>query len=114
MRGLCPRITSYNVCYTKLLRQVYRDSSLWSGPTYIKDRKAYIVDPSEYAYDEAAGTITFGAQQDPTSYIYVTLDYPYLRVSNYGNRLCLDCHTETTHQGANCMVCHTAHGSGNT
>jgi hypothetical protein len=92
---------------------VYRSTSLWSGPTYSRDRKGYIVDPSEYTYDETAGTITFAAAQQATAYIYVTLDYPYLRVGTRNNALCLDCHFEATHKGANCLVCHQAHNTQN-
>jgi len=93
---------------------VYRDNSLWTGPTHLKDRKAYLVDPSEYSYDESAGTVTFAQAQSPSDYVYVTLDYPYLRASSYANRLCSDCHAQTTHMGANCLVCHTAHNTDNT
>jgi len=93
--------------------RVYRDTSLWSGPSYVKDMKAYLVDESEYAYDNAAGTITFRQAQDPSVYIYVTLYYPYLRASTLGNRLCSDCHPQQTHMGRNCLACHIAHNTPN-
>jgi len=115
--------TSDNVTYTLqnggwagygyLEPRVYRDTSLWSGPTYSKDRKKYLVAPSEYTYDEYSGTITFKAAQDSFSYIYVTLDYPYLRAANKDNRLCSDCHTQKTHMSQNCLACHRAHGTTN-
>jgi len=84
--------------------KVYRDTSFWIGPSNVSDKKAYLVDESEYTYDESAGTVTFRSAQDPAAYIYVTLYYPYLRAGTIGNRLCSDCHPEETHQGRNCMV----------
>lgn len=99
--------------YGYMVPKVYRDTSLWPGPTYSKDKKAYLVSASEYAYDEYAGTVTFHAAQPATDYIYVSLDYPYLRASSEDNRLCSDCHAEGAHQGANCLVCHQAHNTGN-
>jgi len=93
--------------------KVYRDTSLWVGPSNVSDKKAYLVDESEYTYDESAGTVTFRSAQDPAAYIYVTLYYPYLRAGTIGNRLCSDCHPEETHQGRNCMVCHLAHNGAN-
>jgi len=92
--------------------KVYRDGSLISAPTLVKDRKQYLVDPSEYTFDLYSGTVTFTADQG-TDYIYVTLDYPSLRASNVNNRLCSDCHTYQTHMGENCMACHTAHSTAN-
>jgi Bacterial Ig domain len=95
--------------------RVYRDTTLWSpgGPTYSKDKKEYLVDPSEYTFNEYSGTVTFAAAQDPLDYVYVTLDYPYLRASNAANRLCSDCHDETTHMGSNCLDCHVSHNTRN-
>jgi hypothetical protein len=99
--------------YRNLVPNVYRDTSLWGGPTYSKTKKDYLVSPTEYTYNEDNGTITFLAAQDQTAYIYVSLDYPYLRASNAGNTLCADCHTQATHKGENCQTCHTAHNTGN-
>lgn len=99
--------------YGHLKPVVYRDASLWSGPAFSKSRKTYLVDPSEYNYDEGAGTVVFKTAQPSTAYIYATLDYPYLRASSQDNRLCVDCHTQVTHKGANCLTCHTAHNTGN-
>ena len=101
--------------YKYLVPEVYRDTSLWNNgsPTYSKVKKEYLVDPSEYTYDETAGTITFKTQQLPSVYIYVTLDYPYLRAANGGNKLCSDCHAQATHKGENCLTCHSAHNTGN-
>jgi len=92
---------------------VYRDTSLWAGPAMAKDRKPYVVAPSEYSYDERSGTVSFASAQDPGTYVYVTLEYPYLRVSNAANTLCADCHTEATHMGENCLACHSAHNTDN-
>ena len=93
---------------------VYRDVGLWPGPTYSKSRKSYVVDPSEYAFNEISGFIRFKEPQPSPTYIYVTLDYPYLRASNDGNRLCSDCHAvQATHKGANCLACHQSHDTGN-
>lgn len=100
------------VNYGYMVPAVYRANSLLAPPTYIKSRAAYMVDHSEYTYDETAGSITFVSAQSPSKYIYVTLEYPYLRASSEGDRLCSDCHTDATHQGLNCLTCHTAHGAG--
>jgi len=99
--------------YGYLVPKVYRDTSLWSGPTYSKDKKGYLVSPSEYTYDENAGAITFNTTQPAYDYIYVSLDYPYLRASSEADRLCSDCHTQVAHEGANCLVCHRAHDTDN-
>jgi len=92
---------------------VYRDTVLWAGPYYISDRSDYEVDPSEYVYDEAAGTVTFNEAQDPSAYVYVTLRYPSLRTNNSANKMCSDCHLEQTHMSSNCLTCHAPHGSAN-
>lgn len=99
--------------YGYLVPNVYRATSLWPGPTYSNKKKDSLVSPAEYDYDEAAGMITFNAVQSPLAYVYVTLDYPYLRASSQDNRLCSDCHTQATHQGSNCLVCHRAHNTDN-
>jgi len=99
--------------YGYLVPRVYRDSSLWTGPTFSKDKKGYLVDPSWYTYDETAGTVTFRQVQSVSDYVYVTLDYPYLRASSEGDRLCSDCHTHVTHEGVNCLTCHRAHNTDN-
>ena len=57
--------------------------------------------------------MTFKTAQPSSVYIYVTLNYPYLRASSQDNRLCSDCHTQATHKGENCLACHTAHNTGN-
>lgn len=99
--------------YGNLAPKVYRDTSLWSGPTYSRTKKNYLVDPSEYTYNETSGFIRFKAQQSSFSFIYVTLYYPYLRAPMQDNSLCSDCHTEATHDGANCYNCHAAHNTSN-
>ncbi len=101
--------------YGGLAPQVYRDTSLWGagGPVYSRTKENYLVDSSEYSYNEDAGSITFNTAQDTADYIYVSIDYPYLRASCQDNRLCMDCHSQATHMGANCLSCHTAHDTGN-
>jgi len=97
--------------------KVYRSTSRWTNPpyspTYSKDKKKYIVEPSEYTFNEYSGTVTFNHAQGQLDKIYVTLDYPYLRASSENNRLCSDCHTQATHMNVNCLSCHTAHNTDN-
>jgi hypothetical protein len=92
---------------------VYRDTSIWTGPSYVKGKDAYKVEPSEYVYNETAGTVAFDTSQSPSVYIYVELVYPYLRVSSKDDNLCADCHALSTHMGANCLTCHQAHNTDN-
>ncbi len=101
--------------YGNLVPKIYRDTTLWGsgGPTYSKTNKTYLVSPSEYTYNEMSGFISFKAQQASSSYIYVTLYYPYLRTPMQDNSLCSDCHTEATHRQVNCMNCHQAHNTRN-
>jgi hypothetical protein len=99
--------------YGSMKPVVYRDTNLWAGPGYSKSRKDYLVNASEYTYDESRGTITFKTPQAPDVYIYVSLDYPYFRASSQDNRLCADCHTQATHRGTNCLDCHEAHNTDN-
>lgn len=99
--------------YGMVTPRVYRDSTLWAGPAMSKAKKAYLVDPSEYTYNEYEGSVTFAASQSSSARIYVTLDFPYLRVSQESNRMCGDCHSEATHKGANCLNCHQAHNTSN-
>jgi len=79
--------------YLAKYMKVYRGTS---KPTYRRDRKAYLVDPSEYTYDPSNGTITFLAAQAPLAQIAVEIAQPYFREGNLANRLCLDCHTDRT------------------
>lgn len=99
--------------YGYLPPMVYRTTGVMTEPSYSKSKKAYLVSSSEYTYDETAGSITFKTQQ-AAACIYVTLDYQYLRASSQDNRICTDCHTQSTHKGNNCQTCHTAHNTGNT
>ena len=92
---------------------VYRDTVLWSGPTYIQDRKKYLASESEYDVDAVNGKIIFKQTQAAGTYVYVTLDNNYLRDTNENNQLCLDCHITATHEGNDCTVCHASHGSNN-
>ena len=96
-----------------LTPKVYRDTSLWAGPTYSKTKKDYLVNPSEYAYNEMSGFIRFKSQQTSSSYVYATLYYPYLRAPMQDNALCSDCHTQATHKDINCLNCHQTHNTGN-
>jgi Tol biopolymer transport system component len=88
-------------------------------PIYPYLKKYYLHDPAEYSYNEYSGTIIFKTKQAYEDRPYgandcmVAIDYPYLRVSNTGNTMCLDCHTQTTHKGSNCLTCHTAHNTPN-
>lgn len=99
--------------FGSLAPKVYRDATLWSGPTYSQTRKNYLVDPSEYSYNEMSGFIRFKSQQPSGSYVYATLYYPYLRAPMQDNALCADCHSEATHRDINCLNCHQAHNTGN-
>lgn len=100
--------------YGTLVPTVYRSLfGIISAPVYDNMKKSYRMDPSSYTYDEVAGSITFKAQQQSNWSIFVTLDYPYLRASSEGNRLCTDCHTEATHKSNNCLTCHQAHSTDN-
>ena len=96
-----------------LVPVVYRTSTFIATPTYSKARKSYLVDPTEYTYDETTGKFKFRTAQASGTYIYVTLDFPFLRASQEGNRLCGDCHTQATHKGSNCLACHQAHNTTN-
>jgi len=62
-------------------------------------------------YDQSAGTVRFTSPY--TGYAYATLDYPYLRVANYGNQMCLDCHNTGSHRNYDCRVCHENHNRTN-
>ena len=74
--------------------KVYRSAvALPSPPANRRDRKQYLVIPSNYTYNNANATITFSVPQG-TNYIYIELAEPYLRGSNAGNALCTDCHID--------------------
>ena len=77
--------------YLNQYLKVYRSAAALSAPTYRRDRKQYLVSPSEYTYNSSSATVTFNAVQG-ANYIYAELAEPYLRGSNAGNALCLDCH----------------------
>jgi hypothetical protein len=101
--------------YGYLVPKVYRDVIKWlTSPTYTSmARKSYLVDPSQYTYNETSGLIKFTTAQSPSNYIYVTLDFPALRVSSQNSNICGDCHTQKTHKSNNCFVCHSAHENNN-
>ena len=84
--------------YLNQYLRVYRSAvALTSPPTFRRDRKQYLVSPSEYTYNNSNATITFSAPQG-SSNVYVELGEPYLRGSNAGNALCLDCHNDRNSQ----------------
>lgn len=93
--------------YEYLRPTVYTTTTLSTAPTYIKDRGQYMFSQTAYDYDPNAGTIIFNASI--FDYAYATLRYPYLRVNNSDNVMCLDCHNMGTHQLANCLTCHEEH-----
>ncbi|HLB25620.1 MAG TPA: fibronectin type III domain-containing protein, partial [Nitrospirota bacterium] len=94
--------------YGYMLPEVYSSVSFMpSAPSYIKDRRPMKVSPSRYGYNQAAGRITFSVGFN--DYVYVSLRYPYLRVDNTEDVMCLDCHNMGTHQRINCLTCHESH-----
>jgi len=97
----------------RLVPRVYRTAVSMARPANSRTCEEYRVGPSEYAYNEYSGTITFTSAQPVTAKVYATLDYPYLRASDMANTLCSDCHTQQTHMGINCLACHSAHNTGN-
>ena len=79
--------------YLSQYLRVYRSAGAISAPSYRRDRKQYLVSPSEYTYNNANATVTFSASQG-TNNIYVELGAPYMRGGNAGNALCVDCHID--------------------
>jgi hypothetical protein len=96
-----------------LVPKVYVTDTLMKMPKRLKDAVRYIVDPADYSYDEAEGSVTFKRPLDRNKNVFVTLTEPYLRVTTQNNALCYDCHLENTHAGLNCLACHKAHGTAN-
>jgi hypothetical protein len=90
--------------------RAYMDTSLWT-PSYSRDREARRVAEDGYSVDRLDGSVTFDSQ--PSGYVYLSLDDPYLRVPGQDNTVCADCHAEETHMGANCLACHAAHDTKN-
>jgi len=86
---------------------VYSSTTLMAAPTYTKDRAPYRLVNALQDYNPAAGRIKF--TRPFFDYGYVTLRYPYLRVGNSLNTMCLDCHNTGTHELLNCMTCHDNH-----
>lgn len=97
--------------YDYLKPTVYTTKTLSTAPTYIKDRGQYLFSQTAYDYEPNAGTIIFNSPF--FDYAYATLSYPYLRVNNSDNVMCLDCHNIGTHQLANCLTCHEEHNYSN-
>lgn len=93
--------------------KVYLAESIAKMPKKVREMRRMEVSPSEYSYDEREGVIIF-KKPVPKSYsVYVTLANPYLRITTEHNALCYDCHSENTHEGLNCLVCHRIHGGEN-
>lgn len=86
---------------------VYSSGTLMAAPSYVKNRAAYRLTNTLQDYSPAAGSIKF--TRPFFDYAYVTLEYPYLRVSNSENTMCLDCHNIGTHELLNCLTCHDNH-----
>jgi hypothetical protein len=93
--------------------KVYLAESVAKMPKKVREMRRMEVPPTQYSYDEREGIIIF-KKPVPNSYsVYVTLTNPYLRITTEHNALCYDCHSENTHEGLNCLVCHRIHGGGN-
>jgi len=93
--------------------KVFVTDSLIQMPKTIKDQADYLVEPSEYTFDEAEGSVTFKRRLGKSDTVYATLASPYLRGTTENNVLCYDCHNENTHQGLPCLACHQMHGTDN-
>ncbi|MHB8173413.1 MAG: hypothetical protein ACYDFU_02980, partial [Nitrospirota bacterium] len=93
--------------------KVYVVETIMKMPKTVHGMRRWEVPASEYSYDAAEGVIIFNQPITKEYSVYVTLTSPYLRVSTRNNALCYDCHSENTHQGLNCLICHRIHGSGN-
>ena len=74
--------------------KVYRDNGYWQSVEAPRKRKQFLVDPSEYVYNNLSGTVTFRTAQPSSAYIYVEIPEPYLRDGNSANQACLDCHND--------------------
>ena len=93
--------------------KVYLSESIARMPKKVREMRRMEASPSDYSYDEREGVLIF-KKPVPKSYsVYVTLSSPYLRITTEHNALCYDCHSENTHEGLNCLVCHRIHGGGN-
>lgn len=96
-----------------LVPKVYVTRQLAPPPDRLSGLGTFMVSPSGYEYDEAEGLIRFKEPPVKGSFVYVTLSNPYLRMPTANNAMCYDCHSQNTHQGMNCLVCHAAHGTSN-
>ncbi len=93
--------------------KVYVVENISEIPKTVHEMRRRQVPASEYSYDAADGVIIFNQPVSKGYSVYVTLTEPYLRVSTKNNALCYDCHSENTHQGLNCLICHRIHGARN-
>jgi len=91
--------------------EVYASTNLMARPTYVRDRRPYLLSSPLKDYYPATGKIKFKVPF--FDYAYVTLKFPYLRAANLQNMMCLDCHNIGTHELLNCLTCHDAHNYGN-
>ncbi len=96
--------------YDYLQPKLHTSQTLITAPTYTKERRDY-ASSLGFDYNPSAGEIIFNAPF--FDYAYITLDFPYLRVSNSDNVMCLDCHNMGTHQQENCLTCHESHNYSN-
>jgi len=88
---------------------VYKSPNPIATPTYIKGR-ALLRNPDTLSdYNPNAGTIKFRSAFNNYSVAYATVYFPYLRVDNSGNAMCLDCHNTGAHMDTNCLTCHENH-----
>ncbi len=93
--------------------KVYVVENITEMPKTVHEMRRWQAPASEYSYDDTEGVITFNQPISKRYSVYVTLTEPYLRVSSKNNALCYDCHSENTHQGLNCLICHRIHGAKN-
>ncbi len=93
--------------------KVYVVDNIANMPKTVHEMRRWQVPASRYSYDAADGVIIFNQPVSKRYSVYVTLTEPYLRVSTRDNALCYDCHSENTHQGLNCLICHRIHGAKN-
>jgi predicted CXXCH cytochrome family protein len=77
----------------------YAGTSL-ARPLNSRSKQAYLVNPSEYTYNNTNSTVTFKAAQPATNLvIYVDATQPYFRVDNKANAACFDCHIDRIDSG---------------
>ncbi len=93
--------------YNYLIPNCYTSITLEAAPADVKTRRMAEVPQDDFTYSYNNGTVTL--HQQVSGYVYVSLDFPYLRVDNTDNAMCLDCHNTGTHEDENCLTCHQMH-----